>query len=371
MNVRNIVALGRKELLSLRYDVALVLFMFYSFTYWVYAPAKHARMELVDASIAIVDEDRSPLSRRIADALQPPYFLPPAALDVADIDTAMEQGRYTFVVDVPPEFEAHVLAGRRPSIQVDIDATAMSQAGQGASYLQNVIARELRTAVGANASSPVELVTRARFNPNLESTWFTGVMQIINNVTLLALFLSGAAFMREREHGTLEHLLVMPLRPVEIMLAKVIANGLVIVVAAVLSLEIMVRGVLGVPIGGSVPLFALAVAIYLFSITSLGIFLATLVRSMPQFALLAFPTFIVMNLLSGSVTPFESMPAPIRAVMQFVPSTHFVRVSQAILYRGADISIVWRDFALTALVGAVFFAGALLRFRRTVTLAQG
>lgn len=367
--MRNVYRLGLKELMSLRYDAVLVFLIFYSFTYAVYAPAKGARMELANASVAIVDEDRSPLSRRIRDALLPPYFFTPGAITVQEIDQAMDSARYTFVIDIPPDFEADLLRGRRPALQVNVDATAMTQAGSGTSYISNVIAREL-AAYGPAEEPPVTLVARAKFNPNLESSWFMAVMQIINSITLLAIFLSGAALIREREQGTIEHLLVMPLRPVEIMLAKIWANALVIVVAAVTSLNLVVEGWLGVPVAGSLALFAAAVAVYLFAVTSLGIFLATLVRSMPQFALLAFPVFIIMNLLSGGTTPFESMPPAVRAVMQFSPSTHFVSLSQAILYRGAGLAIVWPQFAVTAALGALFFSGALLRFRRTVTLAQ-
>jgi ribosome-dependent ATPase len=187
--------------------------------------------------------------------------------------------------------------------------------------------------------------------------------------SLVALLL-GAALIREREHGTIEHLLVMPLTPTEILLAKVWANGLVIVVATSLSLRLVVQWWLELPIVGSISLFLAGVVIYLFSVTSLGIFLATLARSMPQFALLALPVFIVMNLLSGGTTPIESMPQILQMVMQFLPSTHFVSFAQAILYRGAGFDIVWPEFAATAAIGAVFFGGALARFRKTITAMQ-
>ncbi|HQR51471.1 MAG TPA: ABC transporter permease, partial [Methylophilaceae bacterium] len=200
---------------------------------------------------------------------------------------------------------------------------------------------------------------------------FGSVVQIINHITLLSIILTGAALIREREHGTIEHLLVMPLGPAEIMLAKIWANGLVVVIAASLSLRLIVQGVLQVPIAGSAPLFTVGVLIYLFSVTSLGIFLATLARSMPQFALLAMPVFIVMNLLSGSNTPFDSMPLAVQHIMLFSPSTHFVRVAQAILYRGAGIDVVWKELAITAAIGVVLFSAALLRFRKTVSEIQG
>lgn len=367
----NIYRLGVKELFSLRYDAVLMFLIIYSFTYAIYVPAKNAAFGMVNASVGIVDEDDSPLSRRIKDALQLPYFLPPQSLTVAGIDRAMDAGSSTFVIDIGPGFEADVKAGRQPTLQLLVDATAMTQAGTGAGYLQQIIGRELagfdleRT---ARHREPVALVARAKFNPNLESSWFMAVMETVNNITMLALFLSGAAIIREREHGTIEHLLAMPLRPIEIMLAKVWANAVVIVIASMLSLHFVVHLLLGVPIAGSLPLFALGLVFYLFSVTALGILLGTLARSMPQFALLAMPVFIIMNLLSGGTTPQESMPFALQALMQLSPSTHFVNFAAAILYRGAGIDVVWPDFAASALIGMLFFGAALLRFRRALAL---
>lgn len=369
--LQNIYRLGIKELISLRYDVVLVVLIIYFFSYAVYAPAKGTQMELINASIAVVDEDHSTLSHRIKDALLPPYFLPPQEINVAEIDAAMDNGRFTFVINIPPNFQADLERGRHPALQVNIDATAMIQAGSGARHIQNIIAQEVTGFLKTSSQQPVNLVTRSMFNPNRESAWFVSVMQVINNITLLSIFLTGAALIREREHGTIEHLLVMPLQPVEIMLAKIWANGLVVIIAANLSLRLMVQGVLQVPIAGSMILFSAGVIVYLFSVTSLGIFLATLARSMPQFSLLALPVFIVMNLLSGSNTPFDSMPILIQRIMMFSPSTHFVSFAQAILYRGAGFDVVWKEFVATAVIGTVFFVTALLRFRRTVSQIQG
>jgi ABC-2 type transport system permease protein len=366
----NAFRLGVKELYSLRRDTVLLFLIVYSFTYAVYGPAKGARTELVDASVAVVDEDRSALSQRIEDGLLRPYFLTPAHIPAADIDAAMDADRYTFVIDVPPRFQSDVLAGRAPAIQINVDATAMSQAGRGAGYVASVITQEMQTFLGRVApDSPprARLVVQAKFNPNLMSTWFGAVMAIANNITMLAIILSGAAVVREREHGTLEHLLVMPLTPLQIMLGKVWANAIVIVVVSALSLRFIVQGVLGVPIAGSIPLFMFCTLIYMFSVTALGIFLATVTRSMPQFGLLAFLVFIVMNQLSGASTPLDSMPEVLQTVMQASPTTHFVAVSQTILYRGAGFEAMWPHLLAMAGIGTIFFLAALLRFRTAVT----
>ncbi len=368
----NIYRLGIKELYSLRYDPVMLLLIAYMFSFSVFEVAQNAAAGVTNAAVAIVDEDRSTLSRRIGDALLPPYFQPPVPLAINEIDATMEAGRFTFVIDIPPGFQADLLAGRPTVIQLNVDATAMSIAGNGSGYLQRIIAQELAAFAGGapETAQPVAIITRARFNPNLEAAWFASAMELTNNITLLAILLTGAALIREREHGTIEHLLVMPLQPIEIMLAKIWASGLVVMIAVSLSLYLIVKGALAVPIIGSIPLYLAGALVYLFSVTSLGIFMATLARSMPQFGLLTMLVYVLMMLLSGGNTPLESMPKGLQIVMQFVPSTHFVSMAQAILFRDAGLDVVWPQFLAAAVIGAVFFIAALARFRKTVTLTQ-
>lgn len=368
----NIFWLGTKELRSLGHDLVLLGLIVYTFSFAVYSQARGISQELRDASVAIADEDRSPLSRGIARALLPPYFKPPQEIAVGDIDRMMDLARYTFVIDIPPNFQKDVVAGRRPAIQVNVDATAMMQAGIGAGYIERIAGAEIARFAGradATQVPPVDLVVRVAFNPNLSSPWFTSIMAIINNVTMLAIILAGAAVIREREHGTMDHLLTMPLSPFEIAMAKVWANGLVIAAAVALSLLIVVRGLLGVPITGSIPLFMAGVALYLFFATAIGIYLGTVARSMPQLGLLFMLIALPMNMLSGGNTPLESMPPWLRVVMQASPSTHFVNFAEAILYRGAGIDVVWPQFLAVALIGGLFLALALVRFRRVASAA--
>ena len=371
---RHILQLGVKELLSLYRDPVLLFLIAYSFTFSVYTPSKSAVMDVINASVAVVDEDDSPLSRQIRDSLLPPLFLQPAVIPFSEINRVMNQGKYTFVVDIPPKFQHDLIKGVTPTVEIITDATAMSQAGRGPGYLQKIISNEVNQFLAYRGKretrDPVRLVTRARFNPNMQQGWFVAINQIINNISVLAIFLTGAAVLREREHGTIEHLLVMPLSPYELMFAKIWANGLVVVVAAMASLYLVVKGAIGVPIAGSVPLFVGGLVVYLFSVTALGIMLATLVRSMPQFGLLAFPVFIAMSLLSGGQTPLESMPQLLQKIMQFVPSTHFVSFSQAVLFRNATPGMVWRDVSKMFLIGSAYTLFTLSRFRKMLAAIQ-
>lgn len=369
----NVYRLGVKELRSLVFDPVLLLLIVYVFTLAIYAVATGAKLEVQNASVAYVDEDRSALSGRIISAILPPEFDTPVEISADRIDASMDSGAFVFVLRFPPEFEADLLAGRKSEIQLNVDATAMAQAGNGTVFLQSIIQAETAKFLSGNedaAALPINLVVRAMFNPNLDSSWFNAVMQVINNVTILSVLLTGAALIREREHGTIEHLLVMPVKPSEIMVAKIWANGLAIVVAAVLSLVFVVQLLLGVPIHGSIALFVFGALIYMISVTGLGILIATFTTSMPQFGLLALPVLVIMNLLSGSTTPMESMPEWLQAVMQVSPSTHFVAFAQAILYRGAGVTTVWPSILAMSVLSAVFFVIALSRFRKTMAGAR-
>ena len=362
----HIYRLGLKELTSLRHDRVLLIFLLYAFSVAIYMPAKGSIMGVHNASVAIVDEDRSALSRKLADALLPPEFQAPVPLAYNQMDSALDNAEFTFVLNVPPNFQSDLLAGRQPQVQLNVDATAMSQAFMGAGYLARIFQRELQDYRQQPISSPISMTTRALFNPNLEGGWFLAVIQIVNNITILAIILTGTALLREREHGTLDHLLVLPLTALEIMLAKILSNALVVVLCTWVSLELVVKGLIGVPLAGPQPLFLAVTALYLFASTSLGIFLATLARSIPQFGLLSIPVIIPMLLLSGGTTPLDSMPTWLQWVMQVSPSTHFVTLAQAILFRHAGLALIWPELLALTSIGLVFFAIALARFRKSL-----
>ena len=370
LHLLNVYRLGVKELWSLLRDPTMLVLIVYVFTLSVYAAATAMPEILHKAPIAIVDEDQSQLSQRIVSAFYPPQFNTPALITAREMDAGMDAGHYTFVLNIPPDFQRDVLAGRAAEVQLNVDATRMSQAFSGNAYVQQIVLSEVSEFVQryrGTAAPPVDLALRMRFNPALDKAWFGSLMEIINSVTMLSIILTGAALIREREHGTIEHLLVMPVTPTEIMLAKVWSMALVVLLAATTSLVLVVQGLLRVPIGGSLGLFLAGAALHLFATTSMGIFMATVARSMPQFGLLMVLTLIPLEMLSGGTTPRESMPTLVQDLMLAAPTTHFVELGQAILYRGAGMDVVWPQFLALAGIGSVLFALSLARFRRTIS----
>jgi len=364
--IKNIYDLGIKELRGLLGDWLMLLLIIYSFTLAIYVTANAYPDSLTNAAVAIVDEDNSQLTKRITDALLPPYFMPPVNITQGEIDEGMDSGLYTFVLVFPVNFEKDVLSGNGPAIQLNVDATRMTQAFTGAGYIEQIALDEIAKFTKNSSASMAKCVIRNRFNPNLTISWFEGVMQLINNITMLAIILTGAALIKERENGTLEHLLVMPVTEFEIIASKIWSMGVAVLVSATFSVVVVIKGLMHVPIGGSLPLFVCGLALHLFAVTSMGIFLACIAHSMPQLGMLLILVLIPMQMLSGGMTPRESMPEAIQLIMNFAPTTHFVQFSQAILYRGAGFDVVWKPFLWLVGIGAFLFSSSLTQFRKSV-----
>ncbi len=366
----NIFRLGIKELWGLLRDPIMLILIAYCFTIDIYSAATATSDSLNRATIAVVDEDDSQLSQQIISAFYPPMFIKPAKVySMDEVDAGMDTGNYTFSLNIPPNFQRDVLNNMRPEIQLNVDATRMGQAFVGNGYITQMINDEVNQFVNryrANTSLPVNIQVRAMFNPNLTRSWFGSVMEIINIVTTLSIILTGAALMREREHGTIDHLLSMPVTPFEIMMSKIWSMGLVVLVSTWGALLLVVQLWLGVPIAGSVTLFLIGAALHLFVTTSLGIFLATIARSTAQFAMLLILILLPLQMLSGGSTPRESMPEIVQQIMMFAPTTHFVELGQAILYRGAGLNVVWVPYVWLLGIGVVFFTFSLMRFRKSI-----
>ena len=366
MNIANVLNLGIKELRGLLRDPIMAVLIVYAFSLSIYTSSTAMPESLSKATIAIIDEDQSPLSGRIAGAFYLPYFLPPRDITAQEMDARMDVGLDTFALDIPPDFQRDLLAGKAPTIQLNVDATRMSQAFSGAGYIQQIVSAEVSEyseRYRAQTNPPVDLVLRARFNPELSPAWFGAVNNVISSITMLSIILTGAALIREKEHGTVEHLLVMPVSALEIMLSKIWSMGFVVLIASSFAITVVVQGVLAVPIQGSTVLFLLSTLLMLFATTSMGVFLATMAGSMPQFGLLLMLILLPLQVLSGGMTPRESMPEIIQTIMLVAPNTHYVILSQAVLFRGAGLSVVWPQLLALLVIGTGLFFLALRRFR--------
>ncbi len=365
----NVFWLGTKEIRSLLSDTVMLLLIFWAFGPGLILRATGHAESVNNASVAFVDEDRSTLSRALRNSLTDPYFQTPQVIEADEMNRAMDESRFTFIVVVPPRFEEDVRRGLTPELQLNVDATAVVQAATGASYLSRMLAEEVEAFArreGGAEPPAAELVQRRAFNPNGTQAWFESVVALLDQISILTIALTGAALLREREHGTIEHLLVMPLSAFEIATAKVLANGAVIMLAFAISMTLIVQWGIGVPIAGSHALLFLGAFVYLFSAAAIGIFLGTIARTMAQFALMMLLVIMPMMMLSGGMTPIESQPDWLQPITQLLPSRHFMAYSQAIVFRGAGLQTVWPELVAMTALGTAFFSASLLMFRRSI-----
>jgi ABC-2 type transport system permease protein len=366
MNLKNVWNLGIKELRGLKRDPIMLLLIVYAFSLSVWTSANSTPETMSNAAIAIVDEDQSHLSSWLISSFYPPWFVSPKLITSHEMDERMDAGIDTFALHIPPDFERDVLANKAPKLQLSVDATRIGQAFTGAGYIQQIVSSEVNEfAAGYREQTklPVDLTVRAKYNPSLDVSWFGAISSVIQSITMLTLVLTGAALIREKEHGTVEHLLVMPVSATEIMLSKIWSMGCVVLIGSAFSLTVIVQRLLEVPIQGSIMLFFAGAVLMLFAMTALGIFMATIAGTMPQFALLMMMVLLPLQVLSGAMTPRESMPELIQTIMLAAPNTHFIMLSQGILFRGAGFDVVWPQLLSLFVIGCVLYTLALRRFR--------
>ncbi|WP_102225323.1 ABC transporter permease [Acidimangrovimonas sediminis] len=366
----NIARLTVKELRAIRGDKVMLVLIVYVFSVAVWLVSQAASTEVHDLTVAVVDEDHSQLSHRLIDAIREPLFEPPVLLSPAAAARAQLDGRYVLVVSIPPGLERDMRAGHGGTVLIMTDATAVAFAGNGATYLTQALTQAAADYLspGEASTDRVDVVFRNRFNPNLTASWFGSVMQLMNNVTVLMLILSGASLIRERERGTIEHVLVMPVRPHEIVLSKILATGMVILFASVASLVVVVEGAMGVPIAGSLALYIFGAALYVITVGSIGLMLASFTQNMGQYGLLAIPVIVIMFLLSGGMTPLESMPGWLQWTMRIIsPAPHFVDFAQSVLYRGSGLTLVAGDLAAIVVMSVVALTLVMIRFRKVLS----
>ena len=363
---KNVFYLAAKELRSLFSDPILVILIIYMFTAAHYTVSSTISSEVKNASVAIIDHDHSALSHQLKDSLTAPYFRKVHHIQAEQADRLMDIGEYTFILDIPPNYEQDILAGRNPQIGLSIDATAMTQAAIGSNYISQIFRAEINDflRITATQALPIKSAVNILYNSNYVTKQFMGAMQLMGNLTLLTMLLVGAAVIRERERGTIEHLLVMPVRSSEIAIAKILANALVLLIVVAFSLRVIAHGLLDTPLpDGALVRFLLGAFIFIFAIASLGIMLAVFAPTMPQFGLLCLPVYIVLNLLSGATSPVENMPEAAQLFTQFSPATIFGSYVQDIIFRGASLDMVWDKLAKIAGLGAFFLTIALMQFK--------
>lgn len=373
--LRQSTVLTVKELKQLHHDRALFAYIVYIFTLNIFIAAGSASLELNRAPVAVVDGDRSAASRELAGRFLPPYFRQYGLIDGGRTGLALlDRGDVKLVLDIPPDFQRTLQRDERPAeVQALVDTSQANSGFLAANYADRIVARYgaewSRRRLGEAGIDPGQLPAiedrvRLRFNPDLREPWFSTLSELLSMMTVACILLPAAAMVREKERGTVEQLLVTPLSPFQIMFAKVLAMGLVMLAGAALALYGIMVPFYGVPIRGSALLFFAVTALYAFTNAGLGLVAATYARNSGQVGMLVLLMVMPIIMLSGTWTPLASMPPWLQGLMTVSPLRHFVDVAYGILLRGAGLGVLWQPIAVMGLLGLVLFGWGMARFRR-------
>ncbi|AZO01284.1 ABC transporter permease [Mesorhizobium sp. M9A.F.Ca.ET.002.03.1.2] len=322
---------------------------------------------------ALVAMSNDQYTRAMASALQMTgyYRFDHVAQSAAEAEALMAKGAVSFVVTIPADFARRVERGDSPQILIEADATDPSAASGAVSTLSKVASQALLRAQGMqataaeNAKEQLQVVVHQRYNPEGISQYniVPGLLGVILQMTMV--MMTAIALTRETERGTMENLLAMPSSPAEIMLGKVLPF---LVVGAVQVAVVLVAAKLlfSIPFVGSLTLLLSTVLVFVLSLVLLGYTISTMARSQMQAMQLTFFFFLPSLLLSGFMFPYRGMPGWAQVLGEIFPLTHFLRITRAVMLKGADFSAIGAEVGWLLLFVVVFAGTALLRFRRTL-----
>ncbi len=369
-SIRRFLAVLAKEWLQVRRDpftlrmiVALPVLQLFLFGYAINADPKHLPTGLLSA-------DHSTYERSLIAALRNTgyYDIRPLASE-AEAERALAEGEVLFVVNIPPGFARSVDRGERPVVLMDADATDPTTIGNATAALASLAAaldRDLPPALrAASGSAPFRFQLHARYNPEQLTVLniVPGLICIV--LTISTLFVTTLSITREHERGTMENLLAMPVRPIEVMLAKIVPYIAIGYLQAALIIAIA-AAVFGLPVRGSPVLLTLALGLFIASNLALGLTFSTVARNQMQAIQMAQFTLLPSFLLSGFMFPFQGMPAWARWAGEVFPVTHALRIVRGVLLKGNGLTEIAPELWPIALFTCVVAVVATWSYRETL-----
>jgi ABC-2 type transport system permease protein len=373
--MRQVAALLAKELRQLLRDRGLLGFVIYVFTINIVLAAGGVSFELNRVPVIVNDADGGHAARDLTYRFQPPYFsLRGEARDPERAMQMLDREEARVLLQIPHDFTKTLNDGHESAtVQLLVDASH-SNSGYLASSYAGAIANKFgeewaqknlaRAGIDPGRIPRVENRTRFWYNPDLRESWYHTVAELTTMMTVVCILLPAAALVREKERGTIEQLLVSPVSPLQVMLAKVLAMEAVMLVGVAVALFGIMQPIYHVPVKGSLTLFFTLTSIFAFTNAGLGLAAGTFARNSGQTGLLVILIVMPIVTLSGTWTPLESMPEWLRAAMTLSPLRHFVDIIYSILLRGAGIADLWQSVMWMVGLGALLFVLGLVRFRR-------
>jgi len=340
-------------------------------------------MDVELTKIAWMDRDRTPESRALLSAFQGSrYFMVQDVLDREDqIAEELDRGQVQAVVHVLPGYARDLNRGDVPGIQILVDGTNSNTAGIVSNYLSQALAGAAGTIMAEKRNSllmarmtessgpaPAQagglaLQDRVWFNPDLKSRVYFVPGVIVNIIALVTVMLTALSIVREKEIGTMEQLMVTPLRPIELMLGKLLPFALVGILQMVMITAAALL-VFGVPLRGSLVLLFASSLLFLLTTLGLGLFISTISRTQQQAMMSSFFFFMPALLLSGFAFPIRNMPRPVQVLTYFNPLRHFMEIVRGLFLKGTGIQVLWPQAAALLLFGTAILGLSALRFHK-------
>uniref|UniRef100_A0A7V6CDQ5 ABC transporter permease n=1 Tax=Thermodesulfobacterium geofontis TaxID=1295609 RepID=A0A7V6CDQ5_9BACT len=369
-----ILFLLKKEFSQLFRDKILIIVLFYAFTIEIYTAGQGITLQVQNFPTIIKDESKTPESRELISKLREPYFkILGFAKSDKEILEKLDKGEASMAIIIPSDFKRKLERGEA-KIQVIVDGTISMTATMAISYITEIVNNysleifEKQEKISSKnfLNYPyVDGKVRIYFNPNNLSSWFMSLLELFNMITMISLLLTSAALIREKEYGTIEQLLVTPVKSWEVFFAKIIPTVIVIGFLSLISTFFMIKNIFKVPIKGNIILFCLGNLLYIFTMSSIGIAIATVVKNLSQAMMVIIIVLVPMLMISGAWSPLEAMHPVIKYISLLSPMRYFLDFGYGVLLKGNTLKYVWKDILGIILIGTILLTFSALRFRQS------
>ncbi len=343
-------ALITKELIGFFRSWGLVAVVLYSFTLDIYIAGAGIEMQAKNISVGYVDETGGGMSQKILSRLHMPEFQKPVMFNSREALSRSIYNRETMVgIIFESDFEKNLQKYKRAEINLLLDSISATQSFQALQYLKNILLEY------ADLKYPVKLKIHKLFNPNATTSQFMAMAEMLSVITLLGVILTAAVFVREKENGTWEIMLLTPVNPKLIILAKSFSQVIIVMAGVVMATGIVLFGAFDVPINGSLFAFFLLSFFYAFTSAGIGLFVAAVSKSMLQVAQLSILIMMPLIFLSGAWTPIHAMHPLLQDLSLISPLRYYIEGSESIFFRGTSFVDLWSYFAGVILLGSVLY----------------
>ena len=366
--IQHILGVARKEFIQLSRDRRTLPLILVAPVLQLLLFGYAATQDVRNVRLALVDQSQTPLSRDIGRALSASgTFQVFAVADRAELQAAMLRGNATVGLVLAPDFERELVRGSSAGVEVFADGSDPNTATVAAAYVQRILARVITDLISARYPAlvprpTVELVPRVLYNPNLASRNYMVPGVLVMILLIMTTIMTSVAIVREHERGTIEQLVVTPLRPGELLVGKLIPY-IIIGYVDILLVTAVATAWFRVPIHGSVLLLFVLAGPFLLATLGFGILTSTIARSQQQSMLLSFLFMMPNTLLSGFMFPIESMPLPAQYFTYLIPGRYFMTIVRAIFLKGVGLEVLWPETLALLVLGSAILTIAVIRYR--------